>query len=695
MKLFCNNISDHIDMNIYKRGLFRMHGCSKYGKQNKLIFYEGHNYSYINEYQTFIDSCICSVKYDNPISITNNIEPIKIIKNKSHIYNNNFERNYIYKNYDINKIIEALNRIDLNDYLLWFKVTCAIKDLWLSTDKSEQDNIYKIYDDCCKECNNYDEHNNYQTFLNVEPKVDINFLFHLAGIEYNIKPLIDYKKVMFNINNHENNILHNSKYIDVNIDELLKYNIIYLKSPTGTGKTTILKDILKEIDCDNILSIVSRVNLAREHIKHIDLDCYKDIKSNEIKYSNRLAVQLESIYKIGYKNFKNGVVILDEINSLLSHLKSPTMNNIRSECYLYLCEVIKNAKYIIAMDADLSDWNIQFIKSIRKDNYIVYQNICKNKIDTNCTVYINDQVVVNKMAEHIKNNKPFVSCFDSKTKMNRVIEYLSKFGKKDEWKIYSADVEYSFINTQKWINKYVFYSPSILYGIDYNEIPTDVFSFTYKSHLNPLQVYQMISRTRKINELHVYCHNQSAHIKYNSVEDVEKEYNLFVNNFNYLMPSYSQHTDETSYKIMYFNFKYMDSLLKTNIKDYLIAIMTDIGFNIKYDNVITGSKLKKQCIEQNVKEKVVKLLKLNCEKLTPLQTQLCTFDKYLEKHFNLRIIINNNIDDKITTSICKNLFSETVKNKYTKIKIAQELMKVLKIKSFDRGKSPMHGATRL
>jgi hypothetical protein len=39
----------------------------------------------------------------------------------------------------------------------------------------------------------------------------------------------------------------------------------------------------------------------------------------------------------------------------------------------------------------------------------------------------------------------------------------------------------------------------------------------------------------------------------------------------------------------------------------------------------------------------------------------------------------NDIDDKICKSIVNNLYIETIKNKYTKIKICKELMKVLNI----------------
>jgi hypothetical protein len=117
----------------------------------------------------------------------------------------------------------------------------------------------------------------------------------------------------------------------------------------------------------------------------------------------------------------------------------------------------------------------------------------------------------------IKNNEYFIACFDSLRKMNKVIEYLSKFGNKKEWLIYSSEIDYNLIDTKDWIDKYVFFTPSIIYGIDYNYKEIDVFCFVYKNHLNPLQIYQMISRARKQKNVHIYCNEKESYIKYKSI----------------------------------------------------------------------------------------------------------------------------------------------------------------------------------
>ena len=686
MKCFFTKTSELIDMNIYRKGCFRMIYCNKFGKNNKLKFYCGINYTYPNnKYQVFLDSAICYITTDNIYKYNENIitNPIQ------RYYNINNNRNYYYKKYDLEKIEECLLKTNLDNYNDWLIVSLCIKDLYLGIyNEDDRKDLFYIYDNVCKKAKNYNYVNNYNTFIKLNPIVDINYLFNLVEMNYHIHPFYDYKNIIFNIDKHTNKIIQDEKFINIDINELVKYKTIFIKSPTGTGKTTLLKNFIKLIDNKNIISITSRVNLAGEHTKHLNVKFYKDLDYMKMKGCHNIVIQLESIWKINYNNFIDGIVILDEINSLLSHLRSPTFTNKRAECYRYLIHLIKNASYIIGLDADLSDWNIEFIKSIRNDDYIVYNNICKNKINTEAEFFICDQIMIDIMVDKIKNNEYFMACFDSLKKMNSIIEYLSTYGKKEDWKIYSSEVQYDLIDTESWRNKFIFFTPTILYGIDFNLYPIDVFCFIHKFHLNPLQIYQMISRARQIKKAYIYCHERLFYLKYKSVKDVDDELKQFEKNFLDLLPYSKEYckVDENSYRIMYINFRYMDSLLKTNIKYYLIDHMIYLGYDVCENKTIVGNKYKlqkKMITKEVVKSRIIELLKLNINNLTDFDKKLVSNDKFLEKHFNLRIFINNNIDDKMNISIISNLFTETIKNKFTKIKTCKELMNVLEISSLE------------
>ncbi len=305
-----------------------------------------------------------------------------------------------------------------------------------------------------------------------------------------------------------------------------------------------------------------------------------------------------------------------------------------------------------------------------------------NKNDTTAIFYECPQIMIDLMEQYIKNNNYFVACFDSLTQMTNIINYLSKFGDKKEWLIYSSRENYGLIDTTLWTDKFVFYSPSIIYGIDFSDKAVDVFSFVYKNHLNPLNIYQMISRPRIQNKVHVYCMQKEFHLKYKSVDDVVKETELYEKNFGAMLPNYENYIDidDKAYRIMYYNYKFMDAMLKTNIKEYLIDLMKNKGYTIEYNNDIKGTALDvKLKTKIEIRDRIVSLLNIDKEKMNDFEKKLTSDDKFLEKHFNLRIFMANDIDDKICKSIVNNLYIETIKNKYTKIKICKELMKVLNI----------------
>ncbi len=128
----------------------------------------------------------------------------------------------------------------------------------------------------------------------------------------------------------------------------------------------------------------------------------------------------------------------------------------------------------------------------------------------------------------------------------------------------------------------------------------------------------------------------------------------------------------------------MDDMLRTNTRAYLIDIMKNKGYNIQFNNIIIGNKLDKKIVNKEcIKERIVKLLHLDKDNLTNFEKELVTNDKKLEKHFNLRIFLNDNIEDKIIESIKNNLFIETIKNKLTKLKICKEIFKVLEINGLE------------
>lgn len=710
MKLFFlqnEELCNIIDMSVYKRGAFRVLDCNKFGKNNLLRYYKSFNYDKPDDYNFFLDSCVTFIREsDNykTIEMPDIMHNYKTIKRNIHNVDITRNNNYCYENVNFHMVKLAVSKVDLTNYDKWLIVGFCMKDLYNSVE-SDKEVIYNIFDNESKKYDNYNEIDNLNKWENLDPLVDINYLFVLAGIDYYIQPKYDIPSIMFDYSKYNNIYVQDSKWIDVNEDVLKhwvdNYKKIFLKSPTGTGKTTILKKLLKFNKVNNIISITSRVNLAGEHIKNIDLKFYKKLDNVAIKKYDKLVIQLESLYKVDYQKFKGGVVILDEINSLLSHFRSPTLNNSRKDNYLYFCEIIQNASLVICMDADLSGWNIDFINMINKQNdkihecksnielkddlklinvsnkdYVIYHNVCKNKKGVKSTFFKSEQKIINKMIECIKKKKYFVACFDSLSYMKHIIGILSHHKEfLDNLLEYSSEIDYGTIDTMTWINKFVFFTPTIIYGIDFSHCKVDVFSFIKYSHLNSLQIYQMISRVRDIDNVYIYCHDDNNYLKYYSVDSVRIETDTLEKYFNVISKDFINdfEIDDKPYKLMYYNHTFIDNILKSNLKYYLISHMEYIGFDVitDYEEIdVVKIKPVKLPIPEKVLDnqtRIINLLGLDKDNLTDFHKKLISGDKKLVEHFNLKMFVKNELNDKLYNSISKNLNIELAKSNITKL----------------------------
>lgn len=101
------------------------------------------------------------------------------------------------------------------------------------------------------------------------------------------------------------------KYLDL----FCKYDLLFVKSPTGSCKTTMVVDLVKKLNI-NVLSIVSRQTLAGQHnqlfgLKGIDIKNYLCLDANF--NVNNLVICFDSLPKLYDKldNFKNCIVYLD------------------------------------------------------------------------------------------------------------------------------------------------------------------------------------------------------------------------------------------------------------------------------------------------------------------------------------------------------------------------------------------------
>jgi hypothetical protein len=526
------------------------------------------------------------------------------------------ELNRIYSipNKELNDILYKLDNTWFNDYKKWSIVTNILKGL------NQQD----IWDKWSSQSPKYNKQNNINYWNNDIPKFDINLLLNELDIKtiphtFRYIPITDIKNI--DVSEQNERYINLSKV--VNIGWLKK--CIIIKSDTGTGKTTSTFNMFKKNDYKYILSIVTRRSLVNQHIENakkvkLDMYSYEDPKVNK---KNIVCYQLDSIMKFltdkRRGEIKNYVVYMDEINSTLKYLiNSSTMERKRIDLFHTLNYIIRNAHLIICSDADISDIVFKYIAEFRTINECVFvNNIFKNYNNINAFKYNDVNKLLSVIKNRIKNNEGFIACFDQLKFLDQVYYNLYDEDKKHLYiKITSKDDD--FTNTEIWKNKFVFYSPKIIYGNDFvPDTKTDIFVFSKGGSIDSLQIVQQATRCRKINNLYYYIKVKPQYLKYKDIDDCKN----IINNekkihYQILKELNCVEYDEearTSIKMnicteMYIYNEMVDDLLKSNYLFHFEEIIKKKGFIINEcdgDHVLLdkeSTEYAKQCSAKKLED---------------------------------------------------------------------------------------------
>lgn len=374
---------------------------------------------------------------------------------------------------EIRKLFELLPSDYYKSYEVWFRFVCMCK-------------TYGWYDFCIdfseNYCEGFDDNSRYiidNVFYSdeVEKPIRINTLFHWLiknkHIRININNLTEmikdfnyekFKKELFEINENNfikeltidmliktnyddinNKIIINKQYIDNDdINELLKYNNIFLNSPLGTGKTTTFIKILRklnnnylnklknkyprinELDIDEAKNIKTLIKYNYDE-KTINDNIYNFIKNRDeeeiydfvgIEYFNLRILVISSLISLGNKlccdltefniynytndsrlinNYSNvmisldqlykiednyDIIVIDEFSSMISRMCSKT-NTDKNKNFKKLIELCKNSKHIILADALLKDDSYEFSKMLFELNMKKYVYLINTYKHTN------------------------------------------------------------------------------------------------------------------------------------------------------------------------------------------------------------------------------------------------------------------------------------------------------------------------
>lgn len=120
------------------------------------------------------------------------------------------------------------------------------------------------------------------------------------------------------------------------------------------------------------------------------------------------------------------MIVIDEIESILFHLDSPYMSEYKTQICNILWIILKNAKWIISLDADFSDRAYSFLYQLNNNKiFSIIINEYKQNIKRFCFC-TNQELRKYQIFEDIKNNKNIVIICLSKDKMDELYSEIIK-----------------------------------------------------------------------------------------------------------------------------------------------------------------------------------------------------------------------------------------------------------------------------
>ena len=521
--------------------------------------------------------------------------------------------------YEINdkQFEEIINKLDVsqcNNFKEWFRVTSICK----------YHNKLEIWDRWSQKSEKYNKIKNLKIWKYTTTKLDINYICKMLQFKPIKKyKLINYNSIGKNNNNidfveYDNKFVFDSNYKETQYNYKLfnKYDTTILKSCPGSGKTTAVaahvKKYMDEHPEAKFLSIVDRVTLAQQHalnFQSLEIQTYKNKKLNPLKCKSFVCCinSLEKLIHLSKEEKQEYIIFIDEISSFLNLTHNKTLDNNIKNVYNLLTSLIKNAKKVIVADAIIMDNVNEFLKlriKQKKTNTLYISNNYLKFKGVPAVQVKNDLKMLEMITEQCKNKEPFLCGSDSAEEVTRWYNYCKSLAPEEEkhkYLLLTADTKFEITDaTAQFAGCYVFYSPSITYGVDFSiDTPQNVYIYQKGESISPGGTYQQSTRTRNIKTLYFYSVDVEHYAKYESLEDTKKKLSESVKTYNTLLNVSSEYDEESEeYKILDNSFlnlftysEYLQDTYKTGMTKHYINLLKLNGFKVSGNEEETDLKI--------------------------------------------------------------------------------------------------------
>ena len=365
----------------------------------------------------------------------------------------------------------------------------------------------------------------YSMFHNNSTKT-INIFEHVRNSEKGkelLKTELDYNDKFLHFNTATKVITCHEQYLTVKgkEDSILEFlenkeGLYCIKSPMGTGKSTIIQHIIQEAHSLDmrVLIITNRISVAVDFAGKYNLKIYN---KDQYELNDSMIVQFDSLWRYDINKFD--VVIMDEFISLMSHSR----NNLGNSSLNIAKFFGAFAKKLVIADAFLTGYE-NFLLDHKKSNVFQLNNTWRDK--TTLFSYKDKNYFIQSLLVHAKKGKITISG-TSLQFLHSTKALLEKHGFKvilltagtpESTKELIYDL-FTKETHDKW--DIFMYSPSLTVGVsNLNDVQ---YHFHYDSSMSTdvISSIQMIKRSRKAREIHMFIQERVNYVKtdYNTVRD--------------------------------------------------------------------------------------------------------------------------------------------------------------------------------
>lgn len=640
-----NDLDEDFDPRIYRVGCFRMYGCQKKGKDNKLRYFFSVNYDRSNDREAlFMDTLVTNIgegckEVEIDISDMIKCPKTRVYRDKD---GNVIPKNHLRKEnlQKLKAIIDLIKIKRVRDYWDWLKVGMCLHninpdsfDLWDEWSKRYEKKYNKYT--CRMKWNSFRLGKlGIATLIYYAKKDNPKDFKNLASYFGDKQMFVNYKEIcrdyliekedeLTEINKED--LADNEKVINglMNWSGGKQKKIFAIRSAYGTGKTTLIEKIIKKFGFKRILWVSYRQTYTADIMGKFQELGFKSYMKRNFD-ADRIVCQVDSLTKLeGLEDIipQYDLVILDEIESILNHYNSSTikdkLNNF--DCFK---AILHNSGKILALDGDFYNRAYHFLSFFGEID--LYVNRCRpnrrNFIFCDHKEYFHTQ-----MNWAIDKGENIVLLNLSSRVANNYKEYFDKKGGKccihtaktdDEHKIFLENVNKYWINYQV-----VIYSPTVEAGVSFDEEHFHkIFCILSDESTSPRGFLQMISRVRKLKCSDIYIYNNGLPFKtkshfytfaevreyFNEIGSKDKKRMIYKDDKDGL---YKYKSDDVYDIMMAYNKQEELNKKRHYFIPYLIGLLEDKGHKYQYvPNISKRYKIDKKA------KNLVKVLRGNRDK---------------------------------------------------------------------------------